>query len=83
MASWERISGVRDVTPNTYEAPTCQEAKEGRRKIKGLPLHVFHARSLAVGVTDLISSSGFAGTCPAPNTYRGSTRHGPVEAPAV
>jgi len=28
------------------------------------------------GVTDLISNSGFAGTCPAPNTYRGSTPHG-------
>jgi len=26
----------------------------------------------ALVVTDLISSSGFAGTCPAPNTYRGS-----------
>ena len=28
------------MTPNTYEAPVCQEAKEVRRKIKGLPLLV-------------------------------------------
>jgi len=26
----------------------------------------------AFGVTDLISRTGFAGACPAPNTYRGS-----------
>jgi hypothetical protein len=24
--------------PNAYEAPTCQAAKEVRRRIKGLPL---------------------------------------------
>jgi hypothetical protein len=61
------------VTPNPYEAPTCQEAKEVRRKNGGLPPHVSHALLPAIGVTDLISNSGFAGTCPAPNTYRGST----------
>jgi hypothetical protein len=32
---------------------------------------LLHAQGRAFGVTDLISESGFAGTCPAPNTYRG------------
>ena len=60
---------------NTYEAPVCQGTKEVRRKEKGFPLRV-HAQSMTLGVTDLISSSGFTGTliaCPAPNTYRGSS----------
>jgi hypothetical protein len=29
---------VSMVTPNTYEAPACQEAKEVRRKIKAFRL---------------------------------------------
>ena len=60
------------MTPNPYEAPVCQGTKEVRRKIRVFRYWV-HAQSIALGVTDLISSSGSAGACPAPNTYRGSS----------
>ena len=60
-------------TPNPYEAPACQGTKEVRRKSKGLPPLEFTLWTAALGVTDLISDSGFAGACPAPNTYRGSS----------
>jgi hypothetical protein len=63
------------VLPNTYEAPTCQEAKGVRRKMKGSSATRFSCSRSALAVADFISSSGFAGTCAAPNTYRGSTLH--------
>jgi hypothetical protein len=48
---------TRGALPNTYEAPTCQEAKEVRRKVKGLPPHVLMLGPSRLGVTDLISSA--------------------------
>jgi hypothetical protein len=66
---------MRGQPANTYETPVCQEANEVRRKKRGFRFS-FHAQSIALGVTDLISNSGFTGTpwaCPAPNTYRGSS----------
>ena len=57
--------------PITYEAPACQEANEVR--VQDEVLHQpMHCTSSAFGVTVLISKAGFAGACPAPNTYRGS-----------
>ena len=59
------------MTPNPYEAPTCQETKEVRAEDAVFRQEI-HRQSTTLGVTDLISSAGFAGTCPVPNTYRGS-----------
>jgi hypothetical protein len=62
----------RGGAPITYETLVCQEANEVRRK-KMVSRFWVHAQSIALGVTDLISISGFTGTpwaCPAPNTYR-------------
>ena len=46
-----------EMTPNPYEAPTCQGTKEVRRKIEVFRYWV-HAQAVALGVTDLILSSG-------------------------
>jgi hypothetical protein len=48
-------------TPNPYEAPTCQEANEVRRKGRAFRDWV-HAWSKTLGVTDLISNAGFTET---------------------
>ena len=50
----------RVMGPNTYETLVCQEANEVRRK-KMVSRFWVHAESIALGVTDLISISGFTG----------------------
>jgi len=46
------------MTPNTYEAPACQGTNEVRAEDGSLP-RLMHSRSSALGVTDLISRSGW------------------------
>jgi len=48
--------------PNTYEAPTCQGTKEVRAEDAVFRQEI-HRQSTTLGVTDLISSASFAGTC--------------------
>jgi hypothetical protein len=69
------------MTPNTYEAPVCQEATEVRRKERAFRYWV-HARSIALGVTDLISNSGSTGDANGVSCTKHLSRvrpHGPLQ----